>query len=245
MKQTMKQMSLKMAGLLAALFAANVMAAGGGNVHLDHANINLGDKVSMQRGARLFVNYCQGCHSAKYMRVNRLAKDLEIPEKLAKQELLIGTDKVGDPMLNTMPTEKSKLWFGTPPPDLSLTGRLRGADWLYTYMRSFYRDPGAPSGWNNTVFENVAMPHMLANLQGVQALVDDGEGGHKLELVSPGSMTPEEYDTASRDLAAFLTYVGEPALLVRKKYGIFVLAFLGILFVLSYLLKKEYWRDVH
>ncbi len=221
-----------------------VMASGGG-VQLDHADIDLSDKASMQRGARLFVNYCQSCHSARFMRVNRIAADLDIPEDLAAQELLLGDAKIGDTMQVTMPAEQSKKWFGTAPPDLSLTARLRGPDWLYTYFRTFYRDPGAPSGWNNTTFENVAMPHVLTSLQGVQELVEDGHGGHELKLVSPGSMSVKEYDTAARDLTAFMTYVGEPIILKRKTYGIYVLIFLGFLFVLSYFLKKEYWRDVH
>ncbi len=144
-----------------------------------------------------------------------------------------------------MPAHQSKKWFGTAPPDLSLTARLRGSDWLYTYFRTFYRDPGAPSGWNNTTFENVAMPHVLTSLQGVQELVEDSQDGHELKLVTPGSMTVEEFDGAARDLTAFMTYVAEPVILKRKMYGIYVLIFLGFLFVLSYFLRKEYWRDVH
>lgn len=237
------RVSLLFAILLAGVpFGASASSSG---LELDHADIDFSDKASMQRGAKLFVNYCQSCHSARFMRMNRVAKDLGIPEDLAKQELLVGTDKLGDPMQITMPADKSKLWFGTPPPDLSLTARLRGPDWLITYFRTFYRDPSAPSGWNNTTFENVAMPHALVNLQGVQELVEDGHGGHELKLVSSGSMSPEEYAQATHDLTAFMAYVGEPAILVRKQYGIWVMLFLGLLFVLSYLLKKEYWRDVH
>ena len=239
----MKKLIQKMVIVVLAALPMSVLASG--NANLEHANVDLSDKPAMQRGARLFVNYCQGCHSAKFMRVNRIAKDLGIPEDLAKQHLLIGDNKIGDPMTINMPADKAAKWFGTAPPDLSLTARLRGSDWIYSYLKGFYLDPGAPSGWNNTVFDNVAMPHVLSNLQGVQTLAETADGGHELKLVSGGSMTPEEYDGVARDLTAFMTYVGEPALLVRKTYGIYVMAFLAILFVLSYLLKKEYWRDVH
>lgn len=215
-------------------------ASGGADIPLHWANVDLTDKASMQRGAKLFVNYCQGCHEAKYMRVNRLAKDLGIPENLAKKHLMIGTDKIGDPMTNTIPADKAAEWFGVAPPDLSLTSRLRGDDWIYSYLIGFYQDSSTPSGWNNTYFPNVAMPHVLSGLQGVQVMNED----HKLELVSAGSMDKKEYAQAAHDITNFLSYVGEPAKLVRNKYGTYTLIFLALFFVLAYALKKEYWRDV-
>ncbi|MEE9447914.1 MAG: cytochrome c1, partial [Arenicellales bacterium] len=202
--------------------------------------VDLRDKAAMQRGAGYFMNYCAGCHSLKFMRVNRLAKDLGIPEEIAKQELLSGDAKIGDPITHNMPKDKAVQWFGIAPPDLSLTSRLRGDDWIYNYLISFYKDDSAPSGWNNTVFENAAMPHVLAGLQGVQEL--DHET-HELKLVSRGSV--ENYDQVAHDITAFLSYVGEPIKAKRQQYGMFVMLFLFILFALSYALKKEYWRDVH
>ena len=225
---------------LLALMPSVVLAAGP-KLDLQPVDVDLGDKEAMQRGAGYFINYCQGCHSLKFMRVNRVARDLGIPEEVAKAEMLIGTDKVGDPMMSNIDPEQAEAWFGVAPPDLSLTSRLRGDDWIYNYLISFYRDPSAPSGWNNTIFENAAMPHVLANLQGVQEL--DHET-HELKLVSKGSKA-DEYDQIARDITAFLSYVGEPAKADRQLYGIFVMIFLVLFFVLAYALKKEYWRDVH
>lgn len=225
---------------LLALLPSAVLAAGPA-LDLKPADVDLGDKAAMQRGAGYFVNYCQGCHSLSFMRVNRVAKDLGIPVEVAKEEMLLTSDKVGDPMLSNISAEQAKEWFGVAPPDLSLTSRLRGEDWIYNYLISFYRDPAAPSGWNNTVFVNAAMPHVLANLQGVQEL--DHET-HELKLVSKGSKA-DEYDQIARDITAFLAYVGEPAKADRQFYGIFVMIFLVLFFVLAYALKKEYWRDVH
>ena len=226
--------------LLIALMPSTLLASGSA-LDLKPANVDLSDKESMQRGAGYFVNYCQGCHSLKFMRLNRVATDLGIPEDIAKKELMLGTDKIGSPMLTNLPADKSKEWFGVTPPDLSLTARLRGDDWIYNYLISFYKDPSAPSGWNNTVFENAAMPHVLSNLQGVQEL--DHET-HELKLVSRGSKT-DEYDQIAHDITAFLSYVGEPSRAKRQFYGIFVMIFLLIFFGLAYALKKEYWRDVH
>lgn len=225
--------------MLLALSSFNLLATE--KLDLKPIKIDLKDKAAMQRGAGYFVNYCQGCHSLKFMRVNRLAKDLGIPEDIAKEQLLIGTDKIGAPMLTNMPADQSKEWFGITPPDLSLTSRLHGDDWVYNYLISFYRDPSAPSGWNNTVFKNAAMPHVLSNLQGIQEL--DHET-HQLKLVSQGSKS-DEFDSIAHDITAFLSYVGEPAKAKRQMYGIFVMVFLMIFFVIAYALKKEYWRDVH
>ncbi len=237
----MKKLLLGLVLLMAPLLSN---ASAGGSVPLHWANVDLSDKASMQRGAKLFVNYCQGCHSLKYLRVNRLAKDLGIPEKLAKKHLLIGTDKIGKPMTNTMPSDKAEQWFGVAPPDLSLTSRLRGDDWIYSYLIGFYRDSGTPSGWNNKYFPNVAMPNILAGLQGVQEM-QDIDGKHKLVLVAEGSMDKKEFSRAAHDITNFLSYTGEPAKLVRKIYGTYTLIFLVLFFVLAYFLKKEFWRDVH
>ncbi len=226
------------------------LAAGGGGIPLDKAHIDLSNKSSLQRGAATFVNFCLSCHSASYMRYNRMAKDLGISEDLLKENLIFGDAKPGDLMITTMPEEDGKEWFGITPPDLSVVARSRGADWLYTYLRSFYLDETAPSGWNNTVFPHVAMPHALYEWQGSQRLKDDHGDGHedgesKFEIVIPGKLTPAEYDIAMRDLTNFMVYLGEPAKLVRYQMGFWVILFLVIISILTYLLKKEYWRDVH
>jgi ubiquinol-cytochrome c reductase cytochrome c1 subunit len=197
------------------------------------------DLVSLQSGARLFVNYCLGCHSAQYMRYNRLT-EIGLTEQQIKDHLMFTGEKVGDTMKVPMGAQ-AKQWFGVAPPDLSVVARSRGADWLYTYLRTFYRDPNTATGWNNAVFENVAMPHALWTLQGVRGY--DPQQNLWTEI-SKGSLSPVEYDMAVRDLVNFLVYVGEPAAAKRKAIGIVVLFVLGILFILTYLLKKEFWKDV-
>ncbi len=223
------------------------LASSESTVPLDKVYINLSDKAALQRGAKYFVNYCLSCHSAKYMRYNRMGADLGIPEDQVKDNLMFAADKVGDLMTTTMPPEDAKKWFGVAPPDLTLVARARKPDWLYTYLRSFYLDEASPSGWNNSLFHNVAMPHILYELQGSQILVgkDEHTGKPKFELQKPGTMSPKHYDDAMRDLTNFLVYLAEPVKLVRYQIGVFVLIFLAVLLVLSYLLKKEYWRDVH
>jgi len=235
--------------LILSLVASPAFAAGGG-AHLDDVDIDLSDKASLQSGARIFVNYCLSCHSAKFMRYNRMAADLEIPEEVVEENLMFTTDRIGGLMKTTMPPEDAKKWFGKAPPDLSLIARSRGPEWLYTYMRSFYLDDTSPSGWNNVLFEKVAMPHVLYNLQGARNAVfkKDEHGAEvfdRYEMVKPGTMNEEEFDVAMRDLTSFLVYVGEPAKMVRYKLGIYVLIFLLILLVPAYLLKKEYFKDVH
>ncbi len=235
--------------LLAGLPAA-AMASGGGGVKLDAVNIDLNDKASLQRGARIFVNYCLSCHSAGYMRYNRMGHDLGISDELVKENLLFAADKVGELMKAVMPKADAKAWFGVAPPDLSLVTRSRGPNWFYTYMRSFYRDDKSPSGWNNTVFPHVAMPHVLYEWQGNQRAVfkKDAHGVdlfESFELAHPGSMSAEEYNNAMRDLTNFMVYLGEPAKLVRYQIGIYVLIFLAFFTVFAYLLKKEYWKDIH
>lgn len=235
--------------LLAGLPAAAV-ASGGGGAKLDAVNIDLNDKASLQRGARIFVNYCLSCHSAGYMRYNRMGHDLGISEELVKENLLFAADKVGELMKAVMPKADAKVWFGVAPPDLSLVTRARGPNWFYTYMRSFYRDDKSPSGWNNTVFPHVAMPHVLYEWQGHRRAVfkKDAHGVSLFESFAveyPGSMSAEEYNNAMRDLTNFMVYLAEPAKLVRYQIGIYVLIFLAFFSVFAYLLKKEYWKDIH
>ena len=225
------------------------MAAGGGSsVKMEPIEVRLGDLPSMQNGARIFVNYCLSCHNAEYMRYNRMAEDLEIPAALVESQMISSDAKIGDPMTTNMPADKAAEWFGVTPPDLSLTGRLRGPRWLYNYFKGFYVDENSVSGWNNTVFPGVAMPHVLAGLQGRQRAVFKEVDGHQefghFELEREGSMSPEEFDSAMRDLTNFLVYMGEPAKLHRIKYGMYVMLFLLVFFGLAFMLKHEYWRDV-
>jgi ubiquinol-cytochrome c reductase cytochrome c1 subunit len=229
------------------------LAAGGG-VHLDHVDIDLNDKESLQRGFKYFANYCLSCHSAKYQRFERTADDLGLTHDEVKENLMFVADKIGETMDIAMSPEDALKYFGVAPPDLSVTTRSRGSDWVYTYLRSFYVDEAKPTGVNNTVFPDVGMPHVLWELQGVQrAVFVDGkdEAGNpkkifeKFEIVTPGSMNVEQYDAAMRDLVNFMTYVGEPARMQRESLGWKVMLFLFVLFVLSYLLKKEYWKDIH
>jgi ubiquinol-cytochrome c reductase cytochrome c1 subunit len=209
------------------------------------------DLVSVQTGARTFVNYCQGCHGMQFMRLNRLT-ELGLTEAQIRDNLMFSVDKVGETMKTAMPAKESKTWFGVAPPDLSVVARSRGPDWLYTYLRAFYRDPKTTTGWNNAVFPNVAMPHALWTLQGVQSLeaVEAKDlAGHahiqyKWSQISQGALTPIEYDALARDLVNFLVYVGEPAANERRAIGIVVLFALGLLFIFVYLLKREFWKDV-
>lgn len=243
--------------LLALLLAPLAAAMAAEDVKLDRAPIDSHDVISLQRGARLFVNYCQGCHSTSYMRYNRL-QDLGLSEQQIRDNLIFTGAKVGELMKIAMDSKDAKEWFGAPPPDLTVVARSRaspagsGADWLYTYLRSFYRDPSRPSGWNNVVFPNVGMPHALYQLQGEQVLTTEKVQGpgypievQKLALGKPGTMMPLEYDGLVADLVNFMNYTAEPASRERKQIGIYVLLFLGVLFVLAYMLKKEYWKDVH
>ena len=237
--------------ILALLFVPAAAHAAGGDIRLDRANIDSGDALSIQRGAKMFVNYCLNCHAAAAMRYNRLM-DLGLTEQQIKDNLLFTGGKVGDAMIIAVAKKDQQEWFGVAPPDLSVIARSRGVDWLYTYMRSFYRDQASGTGWNNLAFANAAMPHVLWELQGTQVLKSEIEehGGHKvehkkLELESPGALSPLEYDKLTRDLVNYLSYMGEPAKARRVQIGIAVLFFLSLLFVLSWLLKTEYWKDVH
>jgi ubiquinol-cytochrome c reductase cytochrome c1 subunit len=229
------------------------LAAGGG-VHLDDADIDLSDQASLQRGAKYFMNYCLSCHSLKFQRYNRMAVDLGLTEQEVIDNLMFTTDKIGDTMNIAMTEDKATDWFGNPPPDLSVISRARGDDYIYTYLRGFYADKERPFGVNNKVFPDVGMPNVLWQLQGTQKAVfktveaSDGtetEVIDRLEPLSEGTMSPEEFDQVARDLTAFLSYVGEPIQMERKRLGIWVLLFIAVFFVVAYLLKKEYWKDVH
>ncbi|MCX7170250.1 MAG: cytochrome c1 [Proteobacteria bacterium] len=232
--------------LLFALLFLPLAAFASAELHLDKAPDRAHDMAALQNGAKVFVNYCLNCHSASYMRYNRL-RDIGLNEDQIRESLMFTADKVGEPMRIAMQRAEAKVWFGKAPPDLTIIARARasefgsGPDWLYTYMRSFYRDDKRPTGWNNLVFENVGMPHVLWELQGQQVLGQD----HKLSIARPGKLKPEEYDALIGDLVGYLRYMGEPIAETRKQLGVAVLIALGVLLVFSYALKREYWKDVH
>lgn len=253
MATTMKNVLLRLfvAPIAALVLAGSAVAAESG-YHLDRAPIDPYDLVSLQSGARTFVNYCLNCHGAEFMRYNRL-KDIGLTDEQIKDNLMFAAEKVGETMKVSMSRAHGKEWFGVAPPDLSVIARSRGVDWLYTYLRTFYRDPNTVSGWNNAVFPNVAMPHVLWTLQGERALevvkTKDKAGHERTQYrwsqLSPGTQNEVQFDRTVRDLVAFVAYVGEPAATARKRIGVWVLFVLGILFVFAYWMKKEFWKDVH
>lgn len=245
--------------ILVVLLFAPLAALAAAELELDKAPDRARDVEALQHGAQIFINYCLNCHSASAMRYNRLM-DLGLSEQQIKDNLLFTADKVGEPMTVALRRADAKLWFGAAPPDLSVIARARsselgsGADWLYTYLRSFYRDESRPTGWNNVVFPNVGMPHILWELQGEQVAhfseKVDANGNkatefEKFELVKPGKLTPEQYDAAVGDLVGYLVFMGEPVAGFRKTLGAAVLIVLAVLFVFAYQLKKEFWKDVH
>lgn len=232
--------------LLALLFVPVTVFAAGAALHLDKAPDVQGDQARLQNGARVFVNYCLSCHGVSFVRYNKLT-ELGLTEQQVRDNLMFTADKIGEPMRVAARSTDQKQWFGAAPPDLSLVARARasadgsGADWLYTYLRSFYRDDQRPTGWNNTIFPNVGMPHVLWELQGEQVL---DHGSQKMQLAVPGQISPTEYDKEIADLVGFLVWAGEPGAGFRRQVGYGVLAFLIVLFGVSYALKKEYWKDV-
>ena len=242
-----------MKAILAALMLVPSLAwASSEGTLLDHAPIDLHNQVSLQRGAQIFVNHCLNCHGADAMRYSRLT-DLGLTQKQIHDNLLFTADKIGATMQPTLDPKIAKAAFAVVPPDLSLIARSRSPDWLYTYLRSFYRDPTSKTGWNNTVFPNVTMPNVLWEQQGEQALqvsrrMDELTGDtietRKFVLERPGRLTPLEYDRYVRDLVNYLVYMSEPAQTSRRQWGVLVLFFLTGFFVLTLLLKKEYWKDV-
>lgn len=233
--------------LLVALLSVPLLAfASGAELHLDRAPDHSRDYAALQHGAKIFVNYCLNCHSASYMRYNRLT-DIGLSEAQIRDNLLFASDKVGETMTIAMKRADAKAWFGAAPPDLTVIARARasefgsGSDWLYTYLRSFYRDDERPTGWNNTVFPNVGMPHALWELQGEQVLGAD----HKLKLVKEGTLKAQEYDAMVGNLVGYLAYMGEPMSEFRKQLGVVVLIVLAVIFVFAFALKREYWKDIH
>lgn len=241
--------------------------AAAGVTALDSVEIDLTDKAAMQDGLRTFVNYCQGCHGAHYQRYERVAKDLGIPEDIMLKNTVFTGAKIGDHMQSAMQPREAKVWFGAAPPDLTLVARVRGTDWLYSYLRSFYDDPHRPYGVNNSVFPNVGMPHALISLQGRRAigckqvpLVEQGrkqydpltgvpltreECGVMAVVPGTGSLSESEYDELVKNLVTFLAYSANPVKLESQRIGTYVLLFLVVFFVFAYLLKREYWKDVH
>ncbi|KFX68402.1 cytochrome C [Pseudomonas taeanensis MS-3] len=256
------------------LFAALVIAAmpalalgAAGSYELDKVDIDLTDKAAMQDGARTFANYCMGCHGAKFQRYERVADDLGIPHELMLDNLVFSGAKIGDHMKIGMRPDDAKAWFGAAPPDLTLVARVRGTDWLYTYLRTFYEDPTRPLGANNKVFPNVGMPNVLVGLQGRQYIgckqvqvVEDGkkqfdpltgtpithEGCDQLTIEpKTGALSEEAFDEKIKNLVTFLAYSANPVALKSQRIGTYVLLYLAFFFVFAYLLKREYWKDVH
>ncbi|MDD1621118.1 MAG: cytochrome c1 [Methylococcaceae bacterium] len=227
-------------------FSVNASSSG---IELEEADIDLSDTVSLERGAKHYVTYCLGCHSAKHIRYKRIALDLHLDEgEILKNVAPLGAG-IYDQMHSAMNGHDAEKWFGTTPPDLSLIARSRGADWLYTYLKGFYAEPGKPTGVNNTVFKDVAMPNVLWQQQGTQVAVIKNIDGHdvvtELKLEQPGQLSPREFDRMVNDLVNFLVYVGEPVQLERQQMGKYALFFILMFIVLAYLLKKEYWKDIH
>ncbi|WP_374356868.1 cytochrome c1 [Chitinimonas sp.] len=267
----MKKISQFLLGLLSiAGVAVALPAAANEGAALDRAPVNVRDVESLQRGAQTFANYCLSCHGAQAMRYNRLT-DLGLSEQQIKDNLMFASDKVGEVMKVSMQSKDAKTWLGAPPPDLSLIARSRGADWLYTYMRSFYRDSSRPTGWNNAVFDKVGMPHVLWQLQGdLELQTGEAKGGavvrswevaesgkheeHRLVLTRAGDLTrlvdgkanTLDYDRKVGDLVNYLVWMGEPSQVLRERIGYGVLLFLVFLLLpLVYFLKQEYWKEVH
>lgn len=233
-------------GLVAMISTVSpVFGSSGGK--LENSGVNFRDTAAIQRGAKWFVNYCFSCHSASYMRYNRLAEDLGIDEDIVLRDLAFADVNIGDTMDIAMRPGDSEAWLGKIPPDLSVISRSRGNDWLFTYMKSFYQDESG--GWNNLVLPNASMPHVFWQLQGIQEPVWSSHGEERviehLELTSPGLQSPQQYEQTVRDLVTFLDYLGEPSKLKRKNIGIWVLLFLVLFTLVAYALKVEYWRDVH
>jgi ubiquinol-cytochrome c reductase cytochrome c1 subunit len=247
-----KGIAVRMACFFALAFAGVVQASSGG-ASLPQSGANLRDRASLQNGARYFVNYCVSCHSASLIRYSRIAEDLGLSESEVQGSLNFTGAKFGEPMTVAMTAADGEAFFGKAPPDLSLTARakLGGPDWIYAYLKGFYLDESRPGGWNNTVLVGASMPNVLWELQGLQRPVyGKAVGGvpaavEHLELAQPGSMSPEEFDTVARDIANFMQYVAEPAALKRNAIGAWVVLFLAGFTFLAWLLKSEYWRDVH
>ena len=252
--QTLKG-ACQVAFLTAALGLGALANANEGGFPLDSAPNRVSNNASLQNGAKLFVNYCLGCHSAVDVRYNRL-RDIGLTDQQIKENLIMGDAKVGELMKVAMNPKEAKEWFGKTPPDLSVEARARGTDWLYTYLRSFYKDDDRPTGWNNMVYPNVGMPHVLWQLQGERAakfeMMKDPHDPEKTEKVfvgfeqlTPGTMKSQEYDDNIADLVAFMSWMAEPVQLERKRLGVVVLLFLAFFSILAWRMNKAYWKDIH
>lgn len=231
-----------------------VAGAAGGAAHIEHVKVDIGNQAALQRGAKYFVNYCLGCHSAKYVRYNRLAEDLGLTESQLTENLMFTGERPFDTMDNAIPDGDSAVWFGRTPPDLSLVARSRGEDWIYSFLKAYYLDPSKPTGVNNLVLAGASMPHVLWEQQGLQRAVfrqevDEQGYAHEefvgFETVISGALSAEEYDRMIQDLVTFLSYIGEPIQLERRSLGIKVILFLVVFLLFAYFLKKEIWKDVH
>lgn len=241
---------IRLVAAIGLLAVSQSHASGGGA--LEHADIDPGNIASLQRGARNFMNYCSGCHSAKYVRFKTIGKVLELSDEQLIENLMFNAEKTFETINTTMPAAAAERWFGKAPPDLSLMARARGADYVYSFLKGFYLDPDSPTGVNNTVLAGTSMPHVLWELQGYQEGVfsehtEAGATSHAFEgfeLVMDGSMSPEEYDEFVRDTVNFLAYIAEPIRSDRRKLGVWVLMFLIFFWILASMLKKQIWKDV-
>ncbi len=249
---TMKSSRLGRAAVFLAgmLLSLSAFASEGGA--LLQSGTDLDDKASLQRGAQSFMNYCAGCHSLKYMRYSRISEDLGLSEDQVMKNLNFSGAKFGEKIVSPMPAAHAEKWFGKAPPDLSVTARVRSSDWIYTYLKSFYIDESRPLGWNNKLFPNASMPNPLWEMQGVQRAVygkKDAKTGEaaveRFDIAQAGTQNAEEFDRTARDISAFLEYVGEPGAMKRQQTGVWVMLFLVFFTLMAWLLKQEYWRDVH
>ncbi len=245
----MRRAMTSAAAALLMLFAGDYAVAAA-DVELEPANNDVGNVASLQRGARNFMNYCSGCHSAKYVRFNSVAEGLGLTEEQVVENLMFSADKTFETIRASMPTEAATAWFGQPPPDMSLIARARGTDYIYNFLKGFYLDDDSPTGVDNLFLQGTSMPHVLWELQGIQeAHVEEdpeheGEEHTVLEITTPGTLSAEEYDGVVRDIVNFLDYIGEPMQLERQRLGIRVIAFLLVLLLIAWMLKREIWRDV-
>lgn len=254
-KTTPMRQLRKFAGKLATvaaglLITASALASEGGG--LQQSGTDLSDTASLQRGAQLYMNYCAGCHSLKYLRYSRMAEDLGLTEDEVMNNLNFTGAKFGEQIQVSLGADHANKWFGKMPPDLSVIARVRGSDWIYTYLKSFYLDESRPLGWNNQLFPNASMPNPLWQLQGLQHAEfgepDKATGDRHvtgLKVTQAGTLDAAGFDQTARDITAFLEYAGEPAALKRQSIGVWVILFLAMFTFLAYLLKTEYWRDVH
>lgn len=250
--QSTRTVAVLLAGLLLCLGTlGGVARAAEEGGELLQSGTDLDDQASLQRGAKLFMNYCSGCHSLKYLRYSRIGEDLGLSEDEVMQNLNLSGGKIGDQVMVSMPEAGASKWFGKMPPDLSVIARVRGTDWIYTYLKSFYLDESRPLGWNNKLFPNASMPNPLWEMQGLQHAElgkADATGDRPIEalkVAQPGSENPQQFDQTARDITAFLEYAGEPAALKRQSLGVWVVLFLAFLTFMAWLMKREYWRDVH